>query len=198
MNRIEKFFVNNPARAAIQRLYEAPLLVRLGGRVEGMQVLEVGCGRGIGTEIIFSRLGARTVHSFDIDPDMIGKARKSLAKYSEESLKLAVGDATLIDAADESYDAVFDFWILHHVPQWQNAVAEIRRVLKPGGRFFFQEVTSHALDRWSYRTFLDHPKENRFSGAEFIAELERQGVTVGGNFVTRFFGDFIFGVGRRS
>ena len=53
MNRIEKLAMNNPIRALIQRYYETPLLERLGGRVEGMHVLEIGCGRGVGTEIIF-------------------------------------------------------------------------------------------------------------------------------------------------
>lgn len=92
---------------------------------------------------------------------------------------------------------MFDFGIIHHVPEWQRAVTEIRRILKPGGRFFFEEVTSHALNRWTYRTFLEHPTENRFSGQEFVAELENQGIAVNGNAVSRFFGDFVIGVGRR-
>jgi hypothetical protein len=41
----------------------------------------------------------------------------------------------------------------------------------PWGLFFFEEVTRAALNRWIYRTFLDHPAENRFSEAEFVAEL---------------------------
>ncbi|MGI8783429.1 MAG: hypothetical protein ACR2L2_07265 [Acidobacteriota bacterium] len=58
-------------------------------------------------------------------------------------------------------------------------------------------MTSHALNRWSYRTFLEHRADNRFSGEEFVAELERQSIRVGGNFVERFFGDFIIGTGRK-
>jgi hypothetical protein len=58
LNRIEKAFMNNPARAGLQRWYEARLLERLGGRVEALRVLEVGCGRGVGTQIIFDRFGA--------------------------------------------------------------------------------------------------------------------------------------------
>ena len=198
MNSIEKFAMNNPIRAFIQKHYEAPLLERLGGRVKGMRVLEIGCGRGVGTEIIFKHFGAREIHSFDIDPDMVKKAGKRLSNYSSERLNLRVGDATAIDAEDKSFDAVFDFWIIHHVPNWQSAVSEIKRVLKPGGRFFFQEVTSKALNRLSYRIFLEHPEENRFSGKEFVLELERQGILVGKNVVEKFFGDFIFGVGHRN
>lgn len=197
LNRIEKALMNNPVRAMLQRHYEARLLERLGGHVDGLRVLEIGCGRGVGTEIIFKRFGASEVHAFDLDPDMVERARHRLSGYAHDRLKLFVGDAARIDAEDATYDAVFDFGIIHHVPDWQQAVSEVRRVLHPGGPFFFEEVTSYALNRWSYRTFLEHPKENRFSAAQFIAELERQGIAVKGNFIERFFGDFVFGVGHR-
>jgi ubiquinone/menaquinone biosynthesis C-methylase UbiE len=196
LNRVEKALMNNPIRELLQWRYEAPLLERLGGRVDGMRVLEVGCGRGVGTEVIFRRFGAAHVTAFDLDPDMVARASRRLARYSSQRLRLFVGDATAIDATDQSFDAVFDFGIIHHVPDWQMAVAEIRRVLRPGGRFFFEEVTAQALSRWAYRTFLEHPRENRFSRAQLVAELERQGIVVGGNVVERFFGDFIIGVGR--
>lgn len=195
LNRAEKALMNNPVRAFIQRRYESRLLERLGGRAEGMRVLEVGCGRGVGTEIIFRRFGAREVHAFDLDPDMVEQARRRLASYGPESLRLSVGDVTAIDAEDRSFDAVVDFGILHHVPRWQAGVAEIARVLKPGGRFYFEEVSSRALDRRAYRALFEYPAENRFSRGEFVRELERHGMAVGDRVVERLFGDFFFGVG---
>lgn len=197
LNQIEKALMNNPVRAFVQRRYEAPLMERLGGRTKGCRVLEIGCGRGVGTEIIFNRFGAREVHAFDIDPDMVEQARGRLSRFPAERLRLFVGDAEAIEAEGASYDAVFDFGIIHHVPHWQRAVSEVARVLRPGGRFFFEEVTSHALSRWSYRTFLDHPRENRFSAEELVAELEHQGIAVGRNSVEWFLGDFVTGVGHR-
>ena len=196
LNLIEKALVNNPVRSLLQRQYEAPLLERLGGRTSGLRVLEIGCGRGVGTEIIFEQFGAGEVHAFDLDPDMIDQAQARLARYSSDRLKLFVGDAAAIEAEDDTYDAVFDFGIIHHIPQWRRAVSEVSRVLKPDGRFFFEEVTIHALNRWSYRTFLDHPQVDRFSGEQFVSELERHGIHVGKNYVERFFGDFVIGVGR--
>lgn len=198
LNRIEKALMNNPVRTALQRWYEARLLARLGGRMDGLRVLEVGCGRGLGTQIILDYFGAREVSAFDLDPDMVARARRRLAAYPADRVRLSVGDATAIAAADHSFDAVADFGAIHHVPEWRRAVSEVRRVLRPGGRFFFEEVTRQALERWFYRTFLRHPTEDRFSGAEFVAELERQGLAVGPRHVQRFFGDFVFGVAVRE
>ena len=190
--------MNNPVRAALQWRYEARLLERLGGRIEGQRALEIGCGRGVGTEIIFERFGARKVHAFDVDPDMVDQARDRLSLYPPDRLNLCMGDATNIDEPDASFDAVFDFAIIHHIPNWKDAVAEIARVPKPGGKFFFEEVTSHALGRWFYRTFLEHPQSQHwFNKEKFITELERNGIAVRDNVVERFFGDFIIGVGRR-
>lgn len=197
LNRVEKALMNNPVRALVQRRHEGALMERLGGRVEGARVLEIGCGRGVGTEIIFERFGAREVHAFDVDPDMIARAHRRLSGYPANRLTLFVGDAAAIRAEDAFYDAVFDFGIIHHVPAWERAVAEVARVLKPGGKFFFEEVTKRALDRWFYRTFLDHPKTNRFSAEQFVAEIEAQGIMVGGKHLEWFFGDFVVGVGHR-
>jgi ubiquinone/menaquinone biosynthesis C-methylase UbiE len=198
LNRVEKALMNNPVRGFLQHHYEAALLEGLGGLTQEQRVLEIGCGRGVGTEIIFKRFGAREVHAFDVDPDMVEQARRRLSSYSPDRLRLYVGDAAAINEDDDSFDAVFDFGIIHHVPDWKSAVGEVARVLRPGGRFFFEEVTNHALNRWSYRTFLDHPAENRFDRQEFIVELERLGIDVGDDYVERFFGDFVFGVGHYS
>lgn len=198
LNRVERALVNSPVRAWLQRHYEAPLLLRLGGPTTGWRVLEIGCGQGIGTEIILEQFEAQEVRALDIDPAMVDLARLRLAEYGDERVRIDVGDAVEISAADQSFDAVFDFGIIHHVPDWQRAVREVARVLRNGGRFYFEEVTKHALDRWFYRTFLDHPKEDRFTGEEFVAECDRQGIAVTGNYVHRFFGDFVIGVGKRT
>jgi len=198
LNAVEKYLMNNPIRAAVQRHYEAPLLERIGGRLDGMRVLEIGCGRGVGTEILLNRFGAAFVHAVDIDPDMVGLAQNRLARYIPERVKVEVADATQIPVTDNAFDAVVDFGIIHHIPVWQDAIPEIVRVLKPGGRFIFEEVTKHALDRWFYRTFLEHPKENRFSAEEFVAALEEHGIAVEGNVTTWFFGDFVIGAGTRT
>lgn len=179
LNRLGRVGLNSPTRAYVQRRVVAPLLERLGGRVEGGSALELGCGRGVGGEIILDRFRASHVELIDIDPAMVERARDRLAEQVQAVVR--VGDGTRIEAPDRSFDAVFDFGAIHQMPDWPAAVAEVRRVLKPGARFFFEELASPAL-RWTLRftiTGWPPPQSRPFSRDAFIAELEADGLAVG-------------------
>lgn len=201
MNRIEKAAVNSPARRALQRFYEVPALLRLAGGPlpEGGRAVEIGCGSGYGTRMILDRFQAAQVDALDLDPDMVAKAQHRLADRPDR-VRLQVADATdlkaAFDAADATYDAAFDFAIIHHIPDWRASVAEIARVLKPGGMFIFDEVTAHALARPTYRRLFDHPEHDRFTAQDFLAELPHHGLAVTGAF-TRIQGDYLLGAARK-
>ena len=145
LNAAERWLVNNPARALVQRFYEVPLLRRLGGTIESGRVLEVGCGRGVGLPLLLSQFGARHVDGVDLDPRQVARAQTRLRGKYEGRIDLRVASVEQLPFEDAIFDAVFDFGILHHVSAWQSAVAEIGRVLKPGGIFFFEEVTQCSL-----------------------------------------------------
>ncbi|MCC6527377.1 MAG: class I SAM-dependent methyltransferase [Polyangiaceae bacterium] len=174
LNRFEKALMNNPVRAAVQRYFEARRLYALGGPLPGGHALEIGCGRGVGTELVLERFGARSVDAFDLDPHMVELAGRRLARHGER-VRLWVGDAERIEAPDATYDAVFDFGIIHHVPAWPKALAEIHRVLRPGGRFYAEEVLAAFVLHPVVRRFFDHPQEDRFDHARFVAELGQAG-----------------------
>jgi ubiquinone/menaquinone biosynthesis C-methylase UbiE len=174
LNAIERVAMNNPIRAAHQHHREAAWFRRLaGGDLAGQHVLEVGCGRGVGAEVILDRLGAAQVTAFDLDDTMVELARQRL---QHRPVTLSVGDVCDIHQPAGSHDTVVDFGIIHHVPHWQQAIAEIARVLRPGGLLLFEEVPRHMLDTWAFRTFTVHPRENRFEPEEFAAELARHGL----------------------
>ena len=147
--------------------------------------------------IFLRRFGATRVFGVDLDPEMIARERRRILPYAGRA-DLALGSVTAIPAADESFDAVFDFGVIHHVPAWEDAVREVRRILKPGGISVFEEVSKQALDRWIYRALFEHPKDNRFTAGKFIAALESHGITVGDRLVSFSFGDFFAGVGQRG
>ena len=171
LNRIEKALMNNAARAAIQRRFEAPRLLAMGGSVNGGHALEIGCGRGIGIEAILDDFGAARVDAFDLDPQMVALAQQRVAKRGA-AVRLWVGDAESIPCPDASYDAVFDFGIIHHVPNWRNALREVRRVLRPGGRFYAEEVLARFILNPITRRVLEHPLDDRFDHGAFVQALE--------------------------
>jgi ubiquinone/menaquinone biosynthesis C-methylase UbiE len=174
LNRIEYALMNNPARAAIQRYFEARRLIQMGGRLRGGAALEIGCGRGVGAQIILERFGAETVDAFDLDPRMARLARRRLERFGPR-VRLWVGDAEFIPAPDSTYDAVFDFGIIHHIPRWRAALAEIRRVLKPQGRFYAEEVLRPFIQHPVSRRLFEHPQEDRFDREEFCKGLIEAG-----------------------
>jgi len=175
LNRFEKALMNNAVRAAIQRHLEARQLLALGGRLNGGVALEVGCGRGVGVGVILERFGADRVDAFDLDPGMVALARQRVARHAGQ-VRLWTGDASNIAAPDGAYDAVFDFGIIHHVPEWRRAVREVARVLKPGGRFYAEEMYRRFVHSTLARTFTQHPDTDLFDGDELALEVERQGL----------------------
>lgn len=200
MNRVETAMVTSPPRRWLQHLYEVPTLLRFGGRlIPGTRALEIGCGSGYGAQLILERLGAATVDAVDLDPAMIHRAGRRLARYGDR-VWLAQGSATdlrsALNADDDSYGAVFDFGIVHHTPHWRTAIAEVARVLTPGGRFYFEEVTAHALARPTYQRLFDHPTDDRFTADQFLHELSRHGLVVIGSLI-RIQGDYLLGVAAK-
>ena len=177
LNFVEKAMMNNPVRAMIQRRYEARRLLAMGGPMAGGRALEVGCGRGVGSEIILDLFGAEEVDAFDLDPKMVEKASRRLEPWGNKA-RIWTGDATDINADDSTYDAVFDFGIIHHVPNWRDALAEVHRVLKPGGRFYAEEVLERYIAHPLWRRLLAHPEEDRFDEAGFTDALGAAGFAV--------------------
>jgi ubiquinone/menaquinone biosynthesis C-methylase UbiE len=174
LNRVEKALMNNPIRSALQRHLEARWLLEMGGPLHGGTALEVGCGRGVGTRLILDTFRAGRVDAFDLDPHMVALAREQLASEAHR-VRLWVGDAARIDAPDSTYDAVFDFAIIHHVPTWRDALREVYRVLKPGGRFYAEEVLRAFILHPLVRRVLEHPLEDRFDHEGFRIALQEQG-----------------------
>lgn len=164
--------------------------------MEGGRVLEVGCGRGEGLALLLDQFRASHVCGLDLDPEQINHAKRRLARNYYGRFELTISSIDSLPFATATFDAVFDFGTLHHVPVWQNGIAEIRRVLKPGGTFFFEEVTRVALQRWLYRRFLTHPTENRFSEAEFLQVLRDHQLTPIDSVQRVLFGDIFIGAAK--
>jgi ubiquinone/menaquinone biosynthesis C-methylase UbiE len=175
LNRLEFALMNNPVRAAIQRHVEVRRMLALGGGMQGGRALEIGCGRGAGTEMILTVLGADSVDAFDLDPRMVALAQKRLARYGSR-VRVWVGDATAISTGDSAYEALVDFGIIHHVPDWRRVLREVHRVLRPGGTFYAEEVLRYWLVHPLVRRLFEHPQDDRFDAVDFEREMKASGL----------------------
>ena len=177
LNRVEFHLMNNPIRAALQRWVEAPTLLGSIALEDDARVLEVGCGRGVGLEILERRFPRRAKVGFDLDPSMVelAHARVSTGRVNGT---VSVADAEAMPYASASFDLVAEFGILHHVPGWRDAISEIGRVLKPGGRFVFEDLTSRFSEHRVVSRFLEHPTGLSIHADRFADALADSGLAV--------------------
>lgn len=102
----------------------------------GAQVLELGCGKADKTRLMAQ--SAASVLALEVDATQLAANRAAAAPAN---IRFEYGGAEAIPAADDSIDIVTMFKSLHHVPTdlMDAALAEIRRVLKPGGLAYISE-----------------------------------------------------------
>jgi ubiquinone/menaquinone biosynthesis C-methylase UbiE len=161
LNWAERWAVNNPLRVIQQRL-EIRWLSRTVDLKPGAVALEVGCGRGAGAGLIIKEFHPAVLQAMDLDIRMIQRARDYLSPKQRERISFYVGDVLRLPYKDQALDAVFGFGVLHHVPDWQGALLEIARVLKPDGTYFFEEIYPSLYQNFITKHILLHPRENRF------------------------------------
>lgn len=107
-------------------------LRRLFRELEGSsgRLLEIGCGMGVDT-IRLARCGF-DVTALDLTESALEVAR-SFAEARGVTVDFRLGNAESLEFEDASFDAVYSFGVLHHTPAIEKAVAELHRVLRPGG-----------------------------------------------------------------
>src|SRR5271168_2768818 len=115
MNWAESIYINSGLRTKRLRQDVVPKLIELGGRTEGLNVLDVGCGPGECVACELDEFGATSVTAIDFDPRMVYEARRRLGSYGER-VAVTEGDVTDLPYQDGEFDAVFNFAVLHHVP----------------------------------------------------------------------------------
>jgi len=124
-----KAYADDNESSLFNAYYERPAMLDLAGDVAGRRVLDAGCGSGLLASALRAR-GAQLV-GFDASPAMVDLARNRLGEGS------AVHVADLAEPLpfdDAEFDDVVASLVLHYLPDWTAPLAELRRVLRPGGR----------------------------------------------------------------
>jgi ubiquinone/menaquinone biosynthesis C-methylase UbiE len=97
------------------------------------EVLEIGGGSGAMAAELLRKFPDVRLTVTDYDDAMVQTARRHLAEFGDRA-NARQADATRLPFGDESFDAVVSFIMLHHVIDWEAALAQAVRVLRPGGR----------------------------------------------------------------
>ena len=136
------YFTEAMRDAAIARACLAPDAV----------VADVGTGTGFVIQGLAPHVAR--VYGFDESAEMLDVARRNLTAFDNVELREAAGNA--LPLPDGSLDAVFANMYLHHVPNPGTAIAELARVLRPGGQLVLTDLDAHdqewmrsaMADRW--------------------------------------------------
>jgi ubiquinone/menaquinone biosynthesis C-methylase UbiE len=141
--------MNNSLRQYIQRHREMPtfkkMLKQNGINLSNAEILDAGCGSGYSTKLILETFKPSKIIAFDYMQDQI-----TLATKRGLPVNFYVGDMRKIDVATGSVDATFIFGVLHHIPNWQDAIAEVARTLKKDGVLLVEEPEARGF---SWKTF---------------------------------------------
>ena len=136
----------------------------------GKSVLDVGCGNGY-VLANYARAGAQ-VTGVDLTEAAIALARQRFAQAGLAGT-FQIANAEALPFPDDSFDCVCSMGVLHHTPDTARAVAEIWRVLKPGGRLI---VMFYHRDSALYR--VNFPLQQRFgpkSMQQLVNEVDGAG-----------------------
>jgi ubiquinone/menaquinone biosynthesis C-methylase UbiE len=102
----------------------------------GARVLEAGCGTGL----ILERVAGFAHRAVGVD-----LSRGMLERARQRGLTVAQGSVTALPCPDESFDVAYSFKVLAHVPDIRGALAELARVVRPGGVILAEFYNRHSL-----------------------------------------------------
>lgn len=113
----------------------------------GKKVLEIGLGQGADSEQIIRRGGCWS--GLDLTTESVTRVKQRMQLRNLPYDDLKVGSVLAIPYPESSFDKVYSFGVLHHVPEIHQAQAEIARVLRPGG-----ELVMMLYAKWSLNYLL--------------------------------------------
>jgi ubiquinone/menaquinone biosynthesis C-methylase UbiE len=158
------------AIADLERLIKDP-------RVSHSVVVDVGCGFGHALELLHRRFRPQRLIGIDVDRRMLDTSA-ALAARNGFPVELKQASSAALPLADASCDMVFCHQTFHHFIDQEAAIAEFRRVLRPGGLLLFAESTRAYIHSWIIRLLFRHPMEVQKSADEYIALIRGAGFDV--------------------
>jgi ubiquinone/menaquinone biosynthesis C-methylase UbiE len=123
----------------VRECFEAPtamenqFILQLMGDLRGKKLLDIGAG--LGESSVYLAMQGADVTTVDISPQMVGTALKLGAQFGVK-LQGLVSGGEVLNLPEAAYDIIYIANTIHHVQDRASLFAQMRRALKPGGRFF--------------------------------------------------------------
>jgi SAM-dependent methyltransferase len=141
-------FDNVEARNGMQSRIEIPLMLKMLRPPRGGRVLEIGCGRGVALPVLATLLTPSWLVGVDLDPLLVAIANERVTT-ARISARVIRGDIRALPLDSASFDLVIDFGTCYHVSGGADgaraSLAEIARVLRPGGLFIHETPVAQQL-----------------------------------------------------
>jgi arsenite methyltransferase len=116
----------------------------LGTLERGEVVLDLGSGAGMDSLVAAQMVGPQgRVTGLDMTPEMLAKAQAAAAEIEAANVEFVEGEVEVLPFGDESFDVVISNGVIDLVPDKDAVLAEIDRVLRPGGRLQLADVVIH-------------------------------------------------------
>ena len=149
-NKFARKYSENIETNLINSFYEKPTTISLLNIVEGMKVLDAGCGSGVYTEWLIQKGADVTAVDYSKEMLSIAKEKNLPAKFIEANLNYP-----LDFFEDEKFDLILCPLVIHYIKDLNLLFSEFNRILKPSGIFVFS----------THHPFLDqkiHPETNYY------------------------------------
>lgn len=141
--------------------------------LSGAKVLEVSCGHGGGASYLLRTLHPASYTGLDFNPAGIAFCRE---RHNLPGLDFVQGDAESLPFVDQSFDAVINVEASHCYPRFPRFLAEVARVLRPGGHFLYADLRArHLIAKWE-SAMAEAPLRQRCSrviNAEVLRGIEK-------------------------
>ncbi len=183
----------------------------------GMKLLDLGCGPGTITMGLAEAVNPGEVHGIDMEESQIALAQAAAKDSNHTNAIFQVGNALSLPFEDETFDVIHAHAVIMHIPDTRAALAEARRVLKPGGLLstrdligessFFEPVNDGLREAWTTFTTLmrgngAHPEigkemkgvmlEAGFTDIQASASFDSYGTSADLDFYYAFIIDWFF------
>ena len=145
-------------------------------------LLDIGCGQGASFPLLDQYFAPQSITAVDVDPELL-KVAALAGKSCRCEVDVQRGSVKKLDIPDNTFDMVFCHQLIHHITFREEAMAEIYRVLKPGGLLLLSESCQHFLHVYWVAWLFRHPKMEQKTAEGYIELVKDAGFELTGNAV---------------